>query len=784
MKNTLHYLMIFSVVGALSVSIVHAQVGIGTDTPNTKAVLDLKSPNNNQGFLVPRLTTAQRTTMSLGIDDKGMLVFDSSDSKFYYWNGTAWTVIEDTSGTGTVTNITTGSGLTGGPITVTGTISLADNGVTSAKILDGAVATSDLANNSVTTAKVADGAVTDAKITSVAPAKLTAGGAATGQVLKWSGSAWTPQIDNGGTDAQTLSFTSPNLSISGGNSINLSAINTDAQALTYTPATGLLAISGGNNVTITGTLPGGAAGGDLTGTYPNPTITNGVINSAKILDGTIATADLADNSITSVKVVDGTLTNADISASAGIAATKVAAGTNGQVLTTVAGSTAWAAAPTASGTAGGDLTGTYPSPTVAPNAITTTKIADGAVTDAKITSVAPAKLTAGGAATGQVLKWSGSAWTPQIDNGGTDAQTLSFTSPNLSISGGNSINLSAINTDAQALTYTPATGLLAISGGNNVTITGTLPGGAAGGDLTGTYPNPTITNGVINSAKILDGTIATADLADNSITSVKVVDGTLTNADISASAGIAATKVAAGTNGQVLTTVAGSTAWAAAPTASGTAGGDLNGTYPNPTVDGLQGRPVTNTLPTTNQVLKWNGTAWAPGTDATGGGGVGGGGANDQVAIWSGTADVAGKSTLVFNTKDDRLGINTANPLGTLHVMGSQFVNHIVIADDYTVKATDYSIVVNNTGKPVSIALPEIDPSNVGRVLIIRSLNSSPVVLVGFGGKERIQTDEDLVTAYAMGIGNGEFLTLTIIGTQMAGGPRWMVVSGIRSRAK
>ncbi|MEO9477113.1 MAG: hypothetical protein ABJG41_16325 [Cyclobacteriaceae bacterium] len=65
-------------------------MGVGTTTPNSNAVLELVSPNNDQGFLVPRLTTAQRSAMVLTADENGMLVYDSDENSFYFWADPSW----------------------------------------------------------------------------------------------------------------------------------------------------------------------------------------------------------------------------------------------------------------------------------------------------------------------------------------------------------------------------------------------------------------------------------------------------------------------------------------------------------------------------------------------------------------------------------------------------------------------------------------------------------------------------------------------------------------------
>ncbi len=63
--------------------------GIGTDTPNSNAILDVFS--TDRGVLIPRLTNAQRTAISgLGTTEEGLLIYNTTDSEFNYWNGSIW----------------------------------------------------------------------------------------------------------------------------------------------------------------------------------------------------------------------------------------------------------------------------------------------------------------------------------------------------------------------------------------------------------------------------------------------------------------------------------------------------------------------------------------------------------------------------------------------------------------------------------------------------------------------------------------------------------------------
>lgn len=97
--------------------------GIGTASSSVSALIELQSTTG--AFLFSRMTTTQRDALVQVRD--GMLVYNTTTSKFNFRENGAWIEI---GGEAAVTSITAGTGLTGGTITSTGTIALANTAVT------------------------------------------------------------------------------------------------------------------------------------------------------------------------------------------------------------------------------------------------------------------------------------------------------------------------------------------------------------------------------------------------------------------------------------------------------------------------------------------------------------------------------------------------------------------------------------------------------------------------------------------------------------------------------
>lgn len=73
-----------------------AQVAINDDgsIPNSNTILDVDISSNDKGILIPRLTTAQRGSMSLGSGDEGLTVYDTDLNTYCFYSGTAWSELQ------------------------------------------------------------------------------------------------------------------------------------------------------------------------------------------------------------------------------------------------------------------------------------------------------------------------------------------------------------------------------------------------------------------------------------------------------------------------------------------------------------------------------------------------------------------------------------------------------------------------------------------------------------------------------------------------------------------
>lgn len=92
----------------------YAQVGIGTASPTI--TFEVVGANDNgaltgvDGVLVPRVNDTDMSTATDGTVD-GQMVYNTVAKKFYYWNGTAWTVVGVGSADGSETTVNAGTNL-------------------------------------------------------------------------------------------------------------------------------------------------------------------------------------------------------------------------------------------------------------------------------------------------------------------------------------------------------------------------------------------------------------------------------------------------------------------------------------------------------------------------------------------------------------------------------------------------------------------------------------------------------------------------------------------------
>ncbi len=230
------------------------------------------------------------------------------------FSGTGWAPVTPTG----VASVTAGTGLTGGTISTSGTIGIANGGVGAAQLATGAVGADKLAVAAVTSDKLAAEAVTTDKLAAGAVTfeKLAISGCTNGQVLRFNAGTW--QCASGGITGVTgtgpvvvaSGTTAPVISLAVGVDAGTVAAGNDSRFGNATSIQGapvgaaspgngqVLGFDGTNWVGVnpSGSVSSISTGAGLTG---GPISTTGTIS---IADGGVDTRQLANGAVTFAKM--------------------------------------------------------------------------------------------------------------------------------------------------------------------------------------------------------------------------------------------------------------------------------------------------------------------------------------------------------------------------------------------------------------------------------------------------------------------------------------------------
>lgn len=201
-----------------------SSVGIG-GSPTSSAQLTVTS--STSGFLMPRMTGAQRDAIVSPVN--GLQIYNTDSNQINFYNGSSWQAL-GVAGAG-ISSLTAGNGLTGGTLTTSGTIAV-DVGTTANKIvqLDGSGKLPAVDGSQLTGILSASGWTNYSVLTSNGSGALTAvPGSSAGQMLNWTvtGPAWTSATFPSSTTANQLLYSSANNVVGGLTSANNSVLVTD-----------------------------------------------------------------------------------------------------------------------------------------------------------------------------------------------------------------------------------------------------------------------------------------------------------------------------------------------------------------------------------------------------------------------------------------------------------------------------------------------------------------------------------------------------------------------------